>query len=114
MRRLYSLSFATIVVLASISSAPAQEQCKECLRNELAGLGQQTVAAAALGAIGGLHAGAVPGAVCGAILAAVGVNVVTLINVANKCEQVCTRSAAGREPASVQQCRDFVRRANGR
>lgn len=96
---------------AQPSSTPvASDECRSCLQNELAGLGQNATAMAALGAIGGLAAASLPGAVCGAVLGAAGVGVTALINVANKCVPICKK---GRAPASVGQCDDFLVKARG-
>ena len=89
----------------------ASNECRSCLQNELAGLGQNATAMAALGAIGGLAAGSLPGAVCGAVLGAAGVGVTSLINVANKCVPICKK---GRSPASVGECDDFLVKARSR
>ena len=108
-----SALFLCVALGFSSSTASAQtvgQQCRDCLNNELSGLGQNAAATAALGAIGGLAAGSAPGAVCGAVIGAAGVGITFLINVANKCVPVCK---SGREPASVAKCDELLTKSKG-
>lgn len=103
---------AALLVAAPLQAQSVEEDCRACLSGELAGLGQNAAAAAAIGALGGLALGSGPGAVCGAVLAASGVGITSLINVANKCVPICKRTA-DRAPASVPRCDEFRNKAAG-
>ena len=108
--------FLLAFLLATLGPTYAYSQsepCRACIRDKLAGTGEQVAVATAIGALGGLAVGSLPGAVCGAVLAAVGTSISSLINVA-QCDQVCREEAQARSDPNANRCEDMANRARGR
>jgi len=105
LRAIFLASVANLVLINSpVHSA---EECRKCVKEKLEGAAAKTVAATAIGALGGLGVASLPGAVCGAVLGAVGASVDKLIEV-SQCATICNKEAKAAQDKDQVKCSELM------
>jgi outer membrane lipoprotein SlyB len=87
----------------------AQNACRQCIRDKLETAKVKTLAAVAIGALGGAKVGNLPGAACGAVLGAVAGGVDALIEL-GQCDKICGDEATAMKDKDKGQCDELMKK----